>query len=167
MKIFKFIIPTVLIMMIILGLFFIGSFSESRGFQIKNTPPNVPSSPDPHSYTTDIDVVLQWSGGDQDIDDVVTYDVFFGTSMQPPKVAGNISSTYFIPEDIEYGKTYYWKILSRDNHGGITEGYLWHFKTESKLNNPPYVPSSFSHRNSGTGRYSCFFRKSLQAGFHS
>ena len=59
--------------------------------------------------------------------------------MQPPKVAGNISSTYFIPEDIENGKTYYWKIISWDNHGVKREGPRWSF-TINSLPNRPYNP---------------------------
>ncbi|UCH72483.1 MAG: hypothetical protein JSW62_02745, partial [Thermoplasmatales archaeon] len=142
---------SVLFMIIVLGIFFIGNFSANREFIIKNTAPFVPTNPDPHYYTTGLDVVLQWTGGDPDPGDILTYDVFFGTTSPPPKVAGNQTATQYIPLHLEYGKTYYWRIISRDNHGAVTMGYLWQFTTEEKVNNPPFVPTNPDPHSYTTG----------------
>jgi hypothetical protein len=103
-----------------------------------NEPPNTPSNPLPLNATTDIPVntQLSWTGGDPNQGDIVSYDVYFGTTNPPPKVIGNQTVTTYTPGTLNYQTTYYWKIIAWDNHGAYTIGPVWHFTTQ-KQNQPP------------------------------
>jgi parallel beta-helix repeat protein len=118
-----------------------------------NNPPYVPSNSIPSNGATDvlIDSDLSWTGGDPDTGDIVTYDVYFGTTTPPPLVAdGQTEATYNLPTLI-YSTTYYWKIVSKDNHGATTPGPIWSFTTEEAPNNPPYIPSNPNPSNGAIG----------------
>lgn len=107
-----------------------------------NDPPNKPSDPEPANGETDvdIDVVLHWTSEDPDGDDV-TYDVYFGDSSPPPKVKSNKTGSSYNPSgELDFEKTYYWKIVSWDEFNYSSEGSLWSFTTEENL--PPYEPSN-------------------------
>jgi len=107
-----------------------------------NSPPYIPSNPIPLNHAEDIDVnaVLSWTGGDPDPGNTVTYDVYFGITNPPPNILNDISPTSFIPGTMNEGTTYYWQIVSEDNHGAITSGYIWDFTTSGTANNPPMKP---------------------------
>ncbi|HVQ01556.1 MAG TPA: Ig-like domain-containing protein [Candidatus Thermoplasmatota archaeon] len=107
-----------------------------------NHPPNTPSGPSPQNNSTGIDInkQLSWVGGDPDPGDIVKYDVFFGTTSSPPKVASNQSGTTYNPGTMNVLTTYYWKIVSWDNYGGKTVGPLWTFTTTEKPNTAPGTP---------------------------
>jgi len=93
------------------------------------TPPDVPSSPSPSDSAANIlvDIVLNWTGGDPDGDNV-TYKVYFGTDENPPLVSDNQTETSYSPS-LEYGTKYYWRVVARDEHGIATEGPVWQFTT--------------------------------------
>ena len=114
-----------------------------------NEPPNTPSSPNPANDSTDVSVTtdLNWTGGDPN-GDPVTYDVYFGMTIPPSKIVSNQSGTSYDTGTMNYGTTYYWKIVSWDNHGASAVGPLWHFTTH---NDPPNVPSSPNPANGATG----------------
>ena len=107
-----------------------------------NSPPNIPSYPSPTDGATNValNADLNWTGGDPDPGDTVTYDVYFGTSGSPPKVVGNQSATIYDPGALNFGTTYYWKIVAWDNHGATATGPIWSFTT--RANHPPNTPSS-------------------------
>jgi hypothetical protein len=72
---------------------------------------------------------LKWNASDVDATDVLTYDVYFGTTNPPTaKVSENTSSTSF-DVTLEATKQYFWKVVVKDNHGGETVGQVWKFKT--------------------------------------
>lgn len=102
-----------------------------------NHPPYEPREPFPSNGSTDvsINVTLSWIGGDPDPGDIVTYDVYFGISSTPDKVVSNQSNTTFSVESLSYLTTYYWRIVSWDNHGAYTEGKLWEFTTKQFTEN--------------------------------
>jgi len=112
-------------------------------FATENNPPYTPSDPDPEDGATDVDINadLGWTGGDPDPGDTVTYDVYFGTSSNPPMVSSNQSGTTYDPGTMDYNTKYYWKIVSWDNHGASSTGPVWSFTTGSVPNDPPYEPS--------------------------
>lgn len=118
-----------------------------------NYPPNPPSNPTPMNGSTDISINadLSWAGGDQDPGDTVTYNVYFGTTSSPPKVADNISLTTYDPGTMAYSTLYYWRIVAFDNHAVSTPGPLWHFTTEILPNQPPNPPSNPTPANGSTG----------------
>jgi hypothetical protein len=95
-----------------------------------NYPPNDPRNPYPENESTnvDIDQNLAWLGGDPN-GHAVTYDLYFGTSVPPPKIADDLALNNYDPGTMAYSTTYYWKIVAEDEYGLITEGPLWHFTT--------------------------------------
>lgn len=114
-----------------------------------NQPPNTPSSPNPANGSSDVPITtdLSWTGGDPN-GDPVTYDVYFGPISSPPKIIGNQTSSSYDVGTMNFGTTYYWKIVAWDNHGTSTMGPLWHFTTH---NDPPNIPSSPNPTNGATG----------------
>jgi hypothetical protein len=98
-----------------------------------NTPPYQPNHPIPDNGETNVSITtdIWWTGGDPDIGDSVTYDVYFGTTLTPLKVASNQSTnTYNLPI-LANGTTYHWRIVSWDNHKATTPGPLWSFTTQT------------------------------------
>jgi len=118
---------------------------DAAGFWVgTNTPPNVPSGPNPANGATNIDIhkTLSWTGGDPDpTHDDVTYDVYFGTATTPPKVSSNQTTTTYNPGTLAYVTTYYWQVVAWDNHGASATGPIWHFTTTDAPNNPPSAPT--------------------------
>lgn len=96
-----------------------------------NSPPNIPSNPNPGNESTNVSLGtnLSWTGGDPDLSDTVTYDIYFGNISSPTLVSTNQSTTTFIPTNLVSNTIYYWQIIAKDNHGATTMGPLWHFKT--------------------------------------
>jgi uncharacterized repeat protein (TIGR01451 family) len=96
-----------------------------------NNIPYIPSNPEPenNSYGIQINKNLSWVGGDPDVDDTVIYDIFFGTTSPPPIIAANQTNTTYVLPRLNYSTVYYWKIVSRDNHGAIANGSIWQFTT--------------------------------------
>jgi glutaredoxin len=105
-----------------------------------NTAPYVPSSPDPNDSETDvyINADLDWIGGDPE-NDPVTYDVYFGTTSPPIKLASNVTTSDYDPGILNFDTQYYWKIISWDSFGETTPGSIWSFTTE--INQPPNTPT--------------------------
>ena len=93
---------------------------------------------------------MSWSGGDPDPSDIVTYDIYFGTTCPPPLVEISHSSTNYDPGVMQFSTQYYWKIISWDDRGGSTEGPTWDFTTETQPNTPPYTPSDPNPTNHQT-----------------
>jgi C1A family cysteine protease len=117
-----------------------------------NNPPNMPSSPSLANHATGVSINadLSWTGGDTDVGDTVTYDVYFGTSSSPPLVRNDQLGTIYDPGTLAYNTKYYWKIIATDNHGASTTGSLWDFTTQAPTNNPPNTPSNPSPANHAT-----------------
>ncbi|MBE3136010.1 MAG: DUF2341 domain-containing protein, partial [Thermoplasmata archaeon] len=97
-----------------------------------NTPPNTPTTPVPSNGSTDVSIntLLSWIGGDPDLGDIVTYDVYVGTTNPPVKIASNQSATTYDPGTLVYNTQYFWKIVAWDDHGAATSGPVWSFTTE-------------------------------------
>jgi len=95
-----------------------------------NNPPDVPRDPDPADGATgvSVNVALSWQCNDPN-GDALVYDIYFGTSENPPLVESNHASTSYNPGTLSYETTYYWKIVAKDGKGGVTEGPVWKFTT--------------------------------------
>jgi len=106
---------------------------------IPNQPPDGPGNPSPadDAVGVSIDAGLNWTGGDPDPADTVTYDIYFGTNATPPFMEtvgpypATQSSMTYDPGTLAGATTYYWEIIATDGHGISTEGPLWHFTTQS------------------------------------
>ncbi|KYK23705.1 hypothetical protein AYK21_02170 [Thermoplasmatales archaeon SG8-52-2] len=101
--------------------------------------PYIPSNPNPLDGATDVSIYseLSWDGGDPDVGDNVTYDVYFGITNPPPKIVSNQSETTYNPI-MSFNTTYYWKIVAWDNHDASSIGPIWSFTTVA--NNAPSAP---------------------------
>ena len=97
-----------------------------------NNPPYAPhdETPTNTSINVPLTALLSWVGGDPDAGDLVTYDVYFGTSSAPSKAMSNQSNTSYDPGNFGYNTTYYWRIVAWDNTNASTVGDLWHFTTK-------------------------------------
>ena len=112
-----------------------GDFEET----IVTSQPNTPSSPSPLNHATNVstETDLTWGGGDPDVGDIVTYDVYFGTSSTAPlretigPYAADQTSISYNPGPLSRDTRYHWKIVARDNQGIIKEGPMWGFTTIS------------------------------------
>ena len=103
------------------------------------TPPSDKASnpyPADEAVDVDIDITLNWTGDS----DAVFHDVYFGTDRDAVADSdtsdttgiyrGRQSSTIYTPhEDIEWGRTYYWRIDEVDSGGGTITGEVWTFTT--------------------------------------
>jgi hypothetical protein len=123
------------------------AYSSTQSLAIKvdagqlNLPPDQPVAPFPSNGATiqQTAVTLQWSCSDPD-SDPLTYDVYFGTSSSPPRVAQGRSITSYASPSLSQGTTYYWQIVAFDDHSHQTAGPVWKFSTAS--NTPPLSPSN-------------------------
>jgi len=98
---------------------------------INNNPPYKPNylAPANGGSNQDVNVDLAWSGGDPDTGDRVTYDVYLGTSNNPPRVKIDHRFSTFDPGVLEEDTKYYWQIVARDSYGDTTTGDTWSFTT--------------------------------------
>ena len=120
----------------------VSGWSDVKIIQIlvKNELPYTPSDPDPSNHATEVNInsILYWKGGDPDICDTITYDIYFGTSSPPPKVFNNQTVTIYNSGTMNVNTKYYWKIIAWDNHGASSTSPIWDFTTSS-INQPPIV----------------------------
>ena len=116
---------------------------------VVNHPPDKPTNPNPSDDATGVSRTtdLSWTCSDPD-EDNLTYDIYFGSSTNPPKVSANQTSTTYNPGTLNYETAYYWKIVAWDEHGAKNESNIWRFTTEGYVpppppeNNPPTVSIS-------------------------
>ena len=109
------------------------SFTTQGERETGNRLPYEPSDPYPEDNTilNALEVQLHWSGGDPDPDDTVTYDLYFGTTPEPPLLASSLNSTSYEVTGLSGSTTYYWKVIATDNHGAQSASRTWVFKTYS------------------------------------
>jgi parallel beta-helix repeat protein len=117
-----------------------------------NSPPNTPSSPNPSNHATNIPIntILSWTCTDPN-GDPLTYDVYFGTNPNPPKVSNKQSGTTYDPGSLDFSTSYYWKVVAWDDHDTSTTSSIWDFTTGiDETNNPPNTPSNPNPSNNAT-----------------
>ena len=120
-----------------------------------NHPPDSPSNPSPYDGETDVKInsMLTWQCSDLD-GDSLTYDIYLGTSPNPPQVASGTASTSYNPGLLDYETTYYWKVVASDGKA-TTSGQTWHFTT--KANSPPTKPALSGPSSGYTGYVLTFY----------
>lgn len=75
-------------------------------------------------------VDLEWNASDVDTSDVLSYDIYWGTSKTNlSNSKANLATKNTQLTGLQAGTTYYWKVTVRDNKGGETIGQIWNFKT--------------------------------------
>ncbi len=71
-------------------------------------------------------VILQWLGSDVD-NDIVNYDVLFGTTNPPINIQGTTSTTNFSVTVVS-GGIYYWRIITTDNQANNSKSEVFQFR---------------------------------------
>ena len=104
----------------------------TEGIAVINYLPFLPSLIQPEINATILGATasLKWFASDVDASDVLTYDVFLGTTNPPTiKVLDNKGDTTFNATSLQATTIYYWRVVVKDNKGGETRGQVWNFKT--------------------------------------
>lgn len=70
-------------------------------------------------------LTLTWSGKDID-NDIVDYDVYFGSSATPTLLKANITDSKLVVP-VTSKQTYYWKIITRDSKNNTSDSGLFKF----------------------------------------
>ncbi len=74
-------------------------------------------------------ITLEWDASDVDVDDTLTYDVYFGNINPPTTKIGDNQTNKTIDVNVEALNNYYWKVVVKDNNGGETIGQVWNFQS--------------------------------------
>lgn len=100
--------------------------------QIVLTAPGSPS-PSPGAGNIGVSPTISWSASGTG----VTYDVYFGTSAQPPLV-GSVTSTFYTPPTLAAGRTYFWSVTARKGNASVSSP-VWAFNAVPRMLgvNPP------------------------------
>jgi hypothetical protein len=86
--------------------------------------------PEINSFVNSATANLKWSATDVDTNDILVFDVYFGTTNPPTaKVGSNLASTSLNTNTLQPATNYYWRVVVKDNKGGETTGQVWNFKT--------------------------------------
>ena len=76
--------------------------------------------------TTESEINLDWSGSDVD-DDIIGYDVFFGTTTTPEIIQNDLDESILKNVSISSNTIYYWKIITKDSHGNKSDSGVYQF----------------------------------------
>jgi hypothetical protein len=122
----------------------LGIFRDIGWMTSPCSPPGMPSNPSPLDGATGVSnsVTLSWPA----CANTDYYDVYFGTSSDPPYI-GNTSSTSYSLYGLNYSTPYYWKIVAKNNCGNSAIGSVWSFTTESTTCPIPGTPLNPSPLN--------------------
>lgn len=95
-----------------------------------NQPPTPPSNPFPAHNASSVSIYtdLSWECTDPD-GDSLTFDVYFGTSPNPPLLEQGWADTTYVLDELLPETPYYWKIVAHDDHSNSTTGNIWNFIT--------------------------------------
>lgn len=103
----------------------------TEGIAVTNHAPFLPQlvSPTNNSTISGTSTTLKWTASDVDTNDVLSFDVFLGTVENPTaKIVDNKTLTSF-EATLQPNTKYYWKVVVKDNKGGVTSGQIWSFIT--------------------------------------
>jgi len=112
--------------------------SPEWSFTTNNELPTIPNTPSPmhDSVSQNLALILSWECEDYNPNDTLVYDIYFGATTPPPLVKSNNASREYSVSGLDIDKTYYWKIVARDNascgtHETISP--IWKFRTKAEV----------------------------------
>lgn len=104
-----------------------------------NTQPNPAQNPSPTEGAVNQSLLstLSWTGSDPDFN-MLVYDVYLDPENSYPttKVADHQSVTSISPGPLTANTTYYWKVVTFDEHGASTASSVWYFTTDDGVITP-------------------------------
>lgn len=77
--------------------------------------------------TSENRITLDWNGSDVD-DDIVAYDVYFGTTNNPTIIQSDLNESILKNVSIVSNTIYYWKIITKDSQGNSSDSGVYQFK---------------------------------------
>jgi hypothetical protein len=103
----------------------------TAGLAVVNHLPFSPEllSPDLNVVLNTSTATLKWFSSDVDANDVLSYDVYFGTVNPPTSIISENKTTITLDAALKPATEYFWKVVAKDNKGGETIGQVWTFKT--------------------------------------
>ncbi|WP_116772094.1 hypothetical protein [Maribacter litoralis] len=75
---------------------------------------------------TSTTVNLIWKAEDED-NDIIGYDLYFGETEEPALLVSDITTSRYNDIPVEAGKTYYWKIVTKDSVGNESTSEVFNF----------------------------------------
>jgi hypothetical protein len=69
---------------------------------------------------------LEWKASDVD-GDILNYDIYLGTTVTPQILASKINSSILQSVAVKENTTYYWKIITRDSKGNLSDSGINQF----------------------------------------
>ncbi len=103
----------------------------NQGVGIENYAPFPAEAASPARGTTiesTTTVSLKWSGADVD-DDIVEYEIFFGTTNNPTTSIGT-TTNITIDVTVTANTVYYWKVITKDSQNNKSTSEIFEFKVE-------------------------------------
>lgn len=74
-------------------------------------------------------ITLDWTGSDVD-EDIVSYDVYFGTTQTPALLKENLTESRLKEVSVKPNTMYRWKIITRDAKGNSSESGMFLFSVQ-------------------------------------
>lgn len=74
-------------------------------------------------------ITLSWNGSDVD-NDTVNYDVYLSDLPSPALLQSKVLENTLKDVAVSAGKTYYWKIITRDSKGNTSDSGIYQFSTK-------------------------------------
>ena len=103
----------------------------------ENDPPFSPCNVYPCQGTKNIncEIDLEWDGGDPNINDTVTYDIYMGKKQFPPLIDTIVKPAYqkritYNPGLLDENTKYYCHISVKDKYGETNNSVSWNFTTK-------------------------------------
>ncbi|WP_010136723.1 fibronectin type III domain-containing protein [Ochrovirga pacifica] len=103
----------------------------TQGDAVTNHLPQTPTltSPQLNQVLSDGSLSLSWSCVDKDVNDILVYDVFLGTDSEELELVSENQSASKFTTSLE-ANTYYWRIIAKDNNGGMALSTIWSFNVQ-------------------------------------
>jgi uncharacterized protein (TIGR02145 family) len=111
-----------------------------------NQPSEAPKDPAPADQAGAVTTRanLSWTCIDPDADSM-KYDIYLGRDSNPGLVASDVTTAQYATLPLEFGKTYYWKVVAKDPYQHVVAGPVWSFETHT----PIYEMGSFTDARDG------------------
>ena len=74
-------------------------------------------------------VTIEWAGGDVD-NDIKEFDVYLDTNASPSTKLTTTSNEKLENQSVAAGTTYYWKVVTHDDHGNTSTSEVYSFTTD-------------------------------------
>jgi hypothetical protein len=72
---------------------------------------------------------LEWTASDVD-NNPLKFDIYFDTANPPTTKIAENQSEITLNKALDASTNYYWKVVVKDDKGGVTIGQVWNFKTD-------------------------------------